>query len=119
MDHEYRYPKTFADLAHGSQGFADDPQLYVCPATTHGARSMSNVDDWCSYVLILLPSNALPDRVHAFCPPEHHDNKVAIVLFADGAVDWPETAEFEALLTEQQLSGYWRSTNKALDGTPQ
>ncbi len=102
MDHADQWPPTLADLVPDYIG--PNPRIFWCPSCGRPTGALTNLMDWTSYVCVPLASNAPPQVVQAFCPPENHAGKGANVLFADGSVTWESTDAFDELIREQGLT---------------
>ncbi len=142
MDHNKLFPSNMLELSQYAIDYADHPSLYVCRAGGHPRGAISNVAHWTDYVYVMgLTEDDPSSCVHMFCPPEHHRNKGANVLFLDGSVYRLTTKEFVALTNNpsaffgtfdpDRLADLQRRThlatgrnfetfpNKAIDGTSQ
>ena len=102
MDHSDQWPPSLAELA--PDYVMANSRIFWCPACGHPKGASTNLMDWTSYVSAHLPSNAPPESVHAFCPPENHGGDGANVLFADGSVTWHTKELFDELIRKQDLT---------------
>lgn len=89
-DHGGRFPNRFADISDKLGGPDVLGRMFVCPSSgKHAGGSLLNVDHWTTYVLCTNRTAEGPrDTVLAFCPPENHGGKVAVVAFTSGEVKW-------------------------------
>ena len=103
-DHDGKFPDDFTILI----GPHLEPEHFVCPATRKRPQPGLPVADWSDYVFIpgahfVTDANDKSDYslIVAYCPPENHRGKKAIVLFADGHAENCEIDKFYRLLKEQ------------------
>jgi hypothetical protein len=106
MDHNEELPASFGMLT----GYADDPKLFVCPASGHDPGSIQEVDEWTDYAYVVgLREADSPRCVLAFCPLVNHDGKKANVLFRDCSVVTYTPKHFAALTNNPAL--FFGTTN--------
>ena len=110
-DHQETYPLTVDGLVGPELMRIGDASILVCPESHHKAGSLSNIHEWTDYAYVSGLTDGDPsDCVVAFCLPENHKGKAAVVGFIGGFVKWypcikpdKETTTFQELTNTPSL----------------
>lgn len=84
-EHDGRFPSHWSLITNEVN---NEPRLFVNPCCRTGPGSLSQVDNWCGYVLVADRRITDPpdeEVAHGRCP-----GKCRSVLFVDGRVEWRE-----------------------------
>ncbi len=97
MDHDGHFPDNWTEIDSYLSGHS---QLFVMAKNRRTAGSMTNVMAWTDYVYLPgVTTGSPPYRVVAFLPPGSHEKTTgAVVLFADGHVEWQTLVDFTRTL---------------------